>query len=428
MREIRIQRGLSYRELAKWTLSSKSHLCQFEHGQKIPSFATARRIDDALEAGGELAAMVTDGNGARVSDGLEFAATWTRAVDVATGLWRDDLHQPATPAVFSPLAYAVPAMRWLTATFDERPERAGRTPVEEPQIDTIRRMTATFRSLDNLYGGGHVRTTVVRFLASDVAPLLRDGRFDAAAGAPLLSATAELTRLAGWAAYDTGMHGLAQRYLIQALRLAMAAADRPLGAEILAAMSHQSTYLRAHGVAVDLARAADRVARDAGVQAIQAEAAVMEAHGHAVAGNEAACAKALDRAERTLDAADRSKDPQWIRYFDEAYLSAKFGHCFTAMGRGDLAGRFAARSLDMDAGYVRGRQFNLALLAVAHAQAGDPEPAGMIGLQAVELAERLQSTRAVDYLRDLAGRLAAHVGVAEVDEFQERVRPLLAAA
>ncbi len=42
--------------------------------------------------------------------------------------------------------------------------------------------------------------------------------------------TAELTKLAGWAAYDLEKHGLAQRYLIQALRMARAAGDAALGA------------------------------------------------------------------------------------------------------------------------------------------------------------------------------------------------------
>jgi len=214
-------------------------------------------------------------------------------------------------------------------------------------------------------------------------------------GAALLSAAAETTQLAGWAAYDSGLHGTAQMYLIQALRLALAAGDRPLGAEILAAMSHQCTYLGASAEAIDLARAAGRVAADAGVEAIRAEAAVLEAQGYAVAGDERACATALDRAERTLDRADRGSDPQWLRYFDEAYLSAKFGHCFVALGRGELARRFAARSLEMNKRFVRGGQFNMALLARAHA---------------------------------LADRLAPHVGLPAVRDFTEQVAPVLARA
>jgi hypothetical protein len=244
-------------------------------------------------------------------------------------------------------------------------------------------------------------------------------------GSALLSATAELTQLAGWASYDSGLHGLGQRYLIQALRLALTAADRPLGAEIVAAMSHQAAYLKASAEAVDLARAAARIAADAGVTAIVAEAAVLEAQGLALLGEESASAIALDRAERALDRADRDRDPQWIRYFDEAYLSARFGHCFVALERGDLARRFAARSLEMDARYVRGRQFNLALLAKAHAQDGDVEQAASVGMDAVEVAEGLRSARSIDYLRDLADRLAPYAGLPAVDDFVDRARPLV---
>ena len=42
-------------------------------------------------------------------------------------------------------------------------------------------------------------------------------------GRKLFAATAELTRLAGWTSYDIAAHGLAQRYFVQALRLAQAA-------------------------------------------------------------------------------------------------------------------------------------------------------------------------------------------------------------
>ncbi len=213
---------------------------------------------------------------------------------------------------------------------------------------------------------------------------------------------------------------------MQALRLAAAAGDRALGAEILAAMSHQAAYLGASTEAVDLARAASRAAADAGVAAIQAESAVLEAQGHAAGRDEAACASALDRAERALDRADRTSDPQWIGYFDESYLAAKFGHCFTSLGRGDLAQRFAARSLEMDGRhYARGRQFNLALLAVAYAQSGDPEQAGVIGVQAAEAAEGLRSARARDYLTDLANRLAPYAGLPAVRDFADRVQPVL---
>ncbi len=115
-------------------------------------------------------------------------------------------------------------------------------------------------------------------------------------------------------AYDNGEHALAQRYLIQALDLAKSAGDGPLGAEILAAMSHQATYLGDAATAVDLAGAARRTAQSAGVPVLIAEAIVMQAHAYARLGESPACAASLSKAEQALDRADRSRDPQWIAY------------------------------------------------------------------------------------------------------------------
>jgi transcriptional regulator with XRE-family HTH domain len=440
LKELREQRRLSLRRLGRQAHCSHGYLWDLEAGAKRPSIAVAAALDKALEADGRLSAMVrelsadTGGQFATGSlgdragrAGLEFAPDWRRGVEVAAELWREDMHRREVLRGFgfSASAFLPPAMRWLTSPLDDRPIGDGDRLIGEPDVEMIRRITGAFRTLDNQYGGGHIRDSVVRFLNSEVSVLLR-GRYDARTGAALLSAAAETTQLAGWASYDVGLNGLAQRYLVQALRLAAAGGDRALGAEILAAMSHQSAYLGASAEAVDLARAAGRVAREAGVAALQAESAVLEAQGYAVGRDEPACVVALDRAERALDRADRTSDPQWLGYFDEAYLAAKFGHCFSALGRGDLARRFAARSLDMDGRhYARGRQFNLALLAVAHVQAGDPEQASTVGLEAVDAAEGLRSARARDYLTDLADRLAPHAGLPAVRAFVERAKPLL---
>ncbi len=326
---------------------------------------------------------------------------------------------------FSAAYFTTPVMRWLVSPLDEEPSGSGEAVIGGPEIAKVRQLTAAFRALDNEFGGGHVRDSIVRFLDGEVTPLLA-GRYDVTTGRALLSAVAEATQLAGWSSYDVGLNGLAQRYMVRALRLAAVAGDRALGAEILAAMSHQAAYLGASAEAVDLARAASKAADDAGVGAIQAESAVLEAQGFAVGGDERSCAQALDRAERTLDRADRTLDPQWISYFDESYLSAKFGHCFAALGRGDLARRFAERSLDMDGRrYARGRQFNLTLLAAAHAQAGDPEEASRIGWEAADAAEGLDSARSRDYLRDLSNRLGKYVGLRPVDDLLDRARQVL---
>lgn len=436
LRELRQDKQLSLRRLGSVVHCSHGYLWDLEVGAKRPSAEVAVLLDSALDAGGELiglaaglsADIVVDAAGPEsatvaTSAGLQFAADWRHGVDAAVELWRGDMRRRVLlrDLGFSATAFMAPAMRWLMSPLDEHPEGGGDRLVGPPDVEMVRRITSTYRALDNQYGGGRVRENVIRFLDGDVTDLLR-GRFDASTGRSLMSAVAETTQLAAWASYDAGMHGLAQRYLVQALRFSAGAGDRALGAEILAAMSHQAAYKRASAEAVDLARAAGRAAREAGVSAIQAESAVLEAQGHAVGGEESACAQALDRAERLFDKADRTADPQWIGYLDEAYLAAKFGHCFAALGQGAIARRFASRSLEMDgAKYARGRQFNLALLALTYVQTGEPEEASRIGIQAVDAADQLKSARARDYLSELAARLGRHVGLPAVREFVSRV-------
>ncbi|SDY98148.1 Helix-turn-helix domain-containing protein [Micromonospora pattaloongensis] len=349
--------------------------------------------------------------------------SWRDVVTSACELWRGDvnrrdvLHQ----AAFSSAGYMLPALHWFTAPDPAPVVQNGQRIVGQSDIDTIREMTATYRRLDNQYGGGHARDTVTRYLDQEVSPLLRDGRYDRATGQQLFSASAELTQLAGWQAYDSARHGIAQRYLVLSLDLARAAGDDGLGAEILAAMSHQATYLGDAATGIDLARAAAHTARRAGVPVLIAEAHVLEAHAHARANDPHACTLALDQAEKTLDRADRHGDPQWISYFDEAYLSAKFGHCFLALGQAKQAERFAARSLQMDNRYVRGRAFNLALLATAYARQRELDRACAIGTEALAVTRQLRSARAVRYVRNLQSQLAPHRRHPTVRQFTARV-------
>jgi transcriptional regulator with XRE-family HTH domain len=411
--------------------SLKTQLSRWENGHCLPD-QIYRALFCAVYAMTELDLGLTSlANDSLRELGLTYAETWSEGVVEVTKLWQQDVNRRCMlkGSAFAAAAYGMPAFRWLMSDTDEQPARLlGVKAVRPVDVAGIRQMAATFRSLDNTHGGGYVRDQAVRYLDREVAPLLRDFSYDSRTGIELFRAAAELTQLVGWMAYDDAAHGLSQRYLVQALRLAKAAGDRSLGAEILAAMSHQAAYLGQASSAVDLARAAGRTAREARVPALVAEASVLEAHGHAGRNDARACVSALGEAERTLERADRSSDPQWIAYFDDAYVSAKFGHCFRALGQPKQAERFASRSLDMDPRYVRGRAFNLSLLAVTHAQQGEVEQACAVGGEALDLTSKLDSRRAVNYLVELRTELLPYVGHAAVDSFGRRVDQLVAAA
>jgi hypothetical protein len=214
--------------------------------------------------------------------------------------------------------------------------------------------------------------------------LLKTGRYSDEIGRRLAGAAAELSQLAGWLAYDCELHGLGQRYLLQALSLAQSAGDSALCGEIMAAISHQSVYLAQSGTAIDLARTGQVAAQRAGLPTLLTECYVMEAHGHAARDDARACAGALVRAEKTFDQASRLNVPAWLSYFDAAYLAAKFGQCFRDLGQGEKAEQYARRSLDMDGRYVRGKAFNQTLLAVAHVQQKHVDQACSEGRAAVD--------------------------------------------
>jgi tetratricopeptide (TPR) repeat protein len=200
----------------------------------------------------------------------------------------------------------------------------------------------------------------------------------------------------------------------QALRLSQEAGNDALASEMLAGMSHHAAFHGRPEDAVDLALAAGQLAETSGVTALKAETAVMEAHGLALQGDRTECLNALRIAEKSFANSDHDDTPEWLGYFDEAYLAAKFAHTFRDLGQPREAEAFARRSLDMSDGYERGKLFNTALLASILADQKRVDEACATGLIAVKMADTVRSVRSAAYLADVARRLAPFSDVAGV--------------
>lgn len=291
-------------------------------------------------------------------------------------------------------------------------------------VETLRAMTRTFRQLDNRFGGGHARATVSQYLVSEAVPLLRGGRFRDGVRRELFGAVAEMNQLAGWMAYDVGAVEAGRKHLRLALQLCKDVGDDALAAEMLAGMSHHAAFFRSSLVAVDLARGARDTASRTGLGVLKAEAAVMEAHGLALQRDPKAAGVALREAEALFSAAEGSEVPEWLGYFDAAYLAAKFAHCFRELRQLDEAEGFARRSLEMSEGYERGRLFNTALLASILADQRRVEEACSVGLDALRMASNLNSVRTVTYLVDVATRLRPFRGAPAVEALYREMREM----
>lgn len=392
---------------------------------------------------------------APVYAGLEFAAGPEEAVDIISGLWRKDTGSQAElrKIAFTPAGLVVPSRDWLIGRADEHvahgvvggePERVGRVRVPAQtrghgparataprqrvtmgDIAALRTVGDLFRTLDNSYGGGHARQALVRYLEHEAEPMLR-GTYGEALGRRLFGAVADLTRLAGWTSYDIGAHGLAQRYFVQALRLAQASGDRVYGGYVLVTMSRQAVYLGHGREAVQLARVAQQGVGTSAPSVVQALLHAAEARGHGLLGEMRACAAALARAERALEAARAGDEvPYWARFFDEAQLTDEFGHCYRDLQQHRAAAQYAERSLQLRGpAYARSRVFCRTVLATARLGLGEVELACSLAGEAMQQATEMRSTRAVEYVRDFGRRLEPFRDSGAVRGFYERAAAL----
>lgn len=398
---------------------------------------------------------------APVYAGLEFAATPEEAIDIVSGLWRKDSgsHAELRKIAFTSAGLVVPSRDWLIGRADEKVARAeppARVPAQgrpgarsgKPASLAARRSSAAdrgpghwvsggdiaalrsvgelFRTLDHAYGGGHARQALVRYLEHECEPMLR-GTYGEQAGRRLFAAVADLTRLAGWTSYDIGAHGLAQRYFVQALRLAQAAGDRAFGAYVLVTMSRQAVHLGHGREAVQLARVAQQGAGSSVPPAVQAMLHAVEARGHGVLGEVRACTAALVRAERALEGARAGDDvPYWARFFDEAQLADEFGHCHRDLQQYRAAALHAERSLQLRApGYARSRLFCRLVLATARLGLGELDQACRLAAEAAAQAAEMRSVRALEYVRDFERRLEPYRDAAPVRGYRDKVAAAL---
>ncbi|MEU7298120.1 regulator [Streptomyces exfoliatus] len=409
---------------------------------------------------------------APVYAGLEFAATPEEAVDIVSGLWRKDSgsHAELRKIAFTPAGLVVPSRDWLIGRADDRvargdlapgprPSAAGATveprvlhdprlahdPRVPPQgrfsvprqrgtdrgpgqrvstgdIAALRSVGELFRTLDHAYGGGHARQALVRYLEHEAEPMLR-GTYGESVGRRLFAAVADLTRLAGWTSYDIAAHGLAQRYFVQALRLAQAAGDRAYGSYVLLTMSCQAVYLGHGREAVQLARVAQQGVGPAAPPVVQAMLHAIEARGHAVLSEARACSASLVRAERALEAARPGDEvPYWARMFDEAQLADELGHCHRDLQQYRPAAQHAERALQLRApGFARSRLFCRVVLATSRLALGELDQACALGAEAAQQASEMRSARAVEYVRDFERRLEPYRDAAAARTYRDRV-------
>jgi hypothetical protein len=115
-------------------------------------------------------------------------------------------------------------------------------------------------------------------------------------------------------------------------------------------------------------------------------------------------------------------DPSWFQYFDEAELSAEFGHCLRDLDRAKDAADHAGRSVGAsgDGSFARSDFFATMVLADSYLAAGDAEQACQAAMVALVAGEQIRSGRCVNYVREFRDHLAVADSTGAVRDFGQQ--------
>jgi transcriptional regulator with XRE-family HTH domain len=211
VRRLRTARRMSLRALARQALIDGGHLSRIENNRRgAPDVAIVRKLDDVLDAGGQLTAMLDE---TRIHDG---------------GLWRPaDAERLAAELVadtLTPENATNLAHEWLIAEPPQVTEsRSGRR-IGMGIVAKDESRVRQLRLLDDHVGGSDTYTLVTAELAATIA-LLQTRSYAEHIGKRLLVAVGELCQLAGWTTSDAGRYAEAQRIYLLGVSASHAGGD-----------------------------------------------------------------------------------------------------------------------------------------------------------------------------------------------------------
>ncbi|GAB2724921.1 hypothetical protein [Kitasatospora kifunensis] len=154
------------------------------------------------------------------------------------------------------------------------------------------------------------------------------------------------------------------------------------------------------------------------------------ARAHARDNDAKAASAALSASETLLgQARDGAEEPAWIDFYHHARLSADAAEIFRDLKNPKAALTWNAQAAAMPPGvFTRSVGMRLAIVATAHLQGRDLDQGLALGHQAVDVLARVQSSRALDYVREFNNALTPWRREPRVAEFLHRTRTELGVA
>lgn len=284
------------------------------------------------------------------------------------------------------------------------------------QVADLAHRVHGLRLADDVVYGKDLIGPALRELRAAVQ-LYREGTHTEEVGRDLLRAIGELAQIAGWVASDAGEHAEAERIYRLGMSAARAAGDGVLSGNVAGSLAYQWSNTGRTTDAVDLARAA---LEDAGADAPpKARALYLDrvAWAHTRAGQDREAMATLGEAGEALaeDSAG-TESPSYLYWVDAGELRVMEARVYTELRRPLRAVPLLTEVLGRyDVSHARELALYLSWLAVAYADANEPEAAAGTANRMLALAQS-GSRRTAERTRVVLDRLRAFPDVPEVAE------------
>ncbi|MGW1275765.1 helix-turn-helix domain-containing protein [Streptomyces tsukubensis] len=352
LRRMRLQAGLTLRELAHEMNYSKGHLSKIERGGKRPPMALARRCDSYFAAKGRLQRLA-EPHPPRFED-EQSSSSMARRDMISAGVGT-----------------------LISATVAGQGEQ---THQEGDQLE-LRLLKDQLHQMRNL-GQTNPPAALIPLLHNQVSSITRRAaRTSGPARAPLFALAARFAEFTGWQAQEAGDEAGALRWTAEAVELARVGGDPHLAAYALVRRALITFYRENAAETIGLAQEAQRSSVPPRIGALAAQ---REAQGHAIAGDEARCLHMLDHARRLFERDESTSDAPILgstHLVDS--VSMITGWCLHDLGRPQEAASVLDRECErLPPHAVRTRVRYGLRRALAHAASGEAE-------RSCELADEL---------------------------------------
>lgn len=378
-------------------------------------WSQARLAREVCRAAGVAGDPVGRQEVSRWETGKRTPREWLPFLAAALAVPVDALTTPPAPAV-PPL----PTLADFLPAEDPLEPLSARTGVRVgvAQVDDLQQRVHGLRLADDFLAGGDLMRPALRELRTAVRTF-REQSYTETIGRQLLVQIGELAQIAGWIASDAGQHAEAERIYRLGLSAATQAGDRTLAGNLAGSLAYQLSNTGRELEGLDLARAALDGAGSAAPPKARALYLDRVAWAHTKAGgteNAQQAMRTLGEASEALSAdSEGTESPAYLYWVDAGELQVMESRVYTELRRPlravpllrDVLGRY-------DATHTRELALYLSWLAVAYADANEPEEAAATAERVLTLSADVASERTAERVRVVLARLAEYADVPEV--------------